>query len=172
MPHNHKFVELKDRPRCSIDGCTSPGQHTGKYDKDGNPYFRELCHSHHYKKLSSGHNLTVTNFVNTWHPSRKHRDMHCYNIDNRLGDGGCTATITWIGQLTVDHIDGDPNNNDPKNLQTLCSNCHDLKTHLFRDWATPGRRERKTIPGSARVIAAVKKRRSSSRYSTLPLQEL
>jgi hypothetical protein len=75
----------------------------------------------------------------------------------------------WLRECEREHIDGDPNNNDPKNLQTLCSNCHDLKTHLFRDWATPGRRERKTIPGSARVIAAVKKRRSISRYSTLPL---
>ncbi len=32
-------------------------------------------------------------------------------------------------QLDVDHIDGDHNNNDANNLQTLCANCHRLKTH-------------------------------------------
>ena len=31
-------------------------------------------------------------------------------------------------QLDVDHIDGNHNNNDALNLQTLCANCHRLKT--------------------------------------------
>lgn len=30
----------------------------------------------------------------------------------------------------VDHIDGDPHNNDPSNLQTLCRSCHSRKTAL------------------------------------------
>lgn len=37
-------------------------------------------------------------------------------------------------QLDVDHIDGNRNNNDPSNLQTLCSNCHRLKTQLNKDF--------------------------------------
>jgi HNH endonuclease len=37
-------------------------------------------------------------------------------------------------QLDVDHIDGNNANNDPKNLQTLCANCHRLKTYQNRDW--------------------------------------
>jgi len=37
-------------------------------------------------------------------------------------------------QLDVDHIDGDNANNDPGNLQTLCANCHRLKTYLSKDW--------------------------------------
>lgn len=37
-------------------------------------------------------------------------------------------------QLDVDHIDGNHNNNDPSNLQTLCANCHRLKTWLNKDW--------------------------------------
>lgn len=35
-------------------------------------------------------------------------------------------------QLDVDHIDQDHSNNDPSNLQTLCSNCHRLKTKQER----------------------------------------
>lgn len=31
-------------------------------------------------------------------------------------------------QLDVDHIDGNHENNDSTNLQTLCANCHRLKT--------------------------------------------
>ena len=37
-------------------------------------------------------------------------------------------------QLDVDHIDGDSSNNDPANLQTLCANCHRLKTMKNEDW--------------------------------------
>lgn len=33
-------------------------------------------------------------------------------------------------QLDVDHIDNNKLNNDISNLQTLCANCHRLKTHL------------------------------------------
>lgn len=37
-------------------------------------------------------------------------------------------------QLDIDHINGDRTNNDPSNLQTLCANCHRLKTKAFDDW--------------------------------------
>jgi 5-methylcytosine-specific restriction endonuclease McrA len=33
-------------------------------------------------------------------------------------------------QLDVHHIDGNHSNNSPSNLQTLCANCHRLKTKL------------------------------------------
>ena len=36
-------------------------------------------------------------------------------------------------QLDVDHMDGDRTNNSPSNLQTLCANCHRLKTHMNKD---------------------------------------
>jgi len=35
-------------------------------------------------------------------------------------------------QLDVDHIDQNHKNNAPENLQTLCANCHRLKTYLER----------------------------------------
>lgn len=37
-------------------------------------------------------------------------------------------------QLDVDHKDGDPSNNKLSNLQTLCANCHRLKTKKNMDW--------------------------------------
>lgn len=37
-------------------------------------------------------------------------------------------------QLDVDHVDGNHSNNDPSNLQTLCANCHRLKTYENQDW--------------------------------------
>ncbi len=36
-------------------------------------------------------------------------------------------------QLDVDHRDGDKANDAPANLQTLCANCHRLKTFLNGD---------------------------------------
>ena len=45
----------------------------------------------------------------------------------------CNFKPVHISQLDVDHIDGDRWNNDPSNLQTLCANCHRLKTHLSDD---------------------------------------
>lgn len=37
-------------------------------------------------------------------------------------------------QLDIDHIDGNHHNNNVDNLQTLCANCHRLKTHLNKDY--------------------------------------
>ena len=37
-------------------------------------------------------------------------------------------------QLDVDHIDGNHDNNGESNLQTLCANCHRLKTFVNQDW--------------------------------------
>lgn len=40
-------------------------------------------------------------------------------------------------QLDLDHIDGNSNNNHPDNHQTLCANCHRLKTFKGKDWLAP-----------------------------------
>ena len=44
-------------------------------------------------------------------------------------------------QLDVDHINGDNSNNEQGNLQTLCANCHRLKTYLNSDWETKEQKE-------------------------------
>lgn len=43
-------------------------------------------------------------------------------------------------QIDLDHIDGDPQNNESSNLESLCANCHRLKTFLNRDWESRGRK--------------------------------
>ena len=45
----------------------------------------------------------------------------------------CNFVAIHAVQLDVDHIDGNHLNNDPRNLMTLCANCHRLKTQLNND---------------------------------------
>lgn len=40
----------------------------------------------------------------------------------------CDFAPLWVGQLDVDHIDGNNRNNELTNLRVLCSNCHRLKS--------------------------------------------
>ena len=42
---------------------------------------------------------------------------------------GCVSVIIDPCQLDLDHIDGNPHNNDPSNWQVLCANCHRIKTY-------------------------------------------
>jgi 5-methylcytosine-specific restriction endonuclease McrA len=53
-----------------------------------------------------------------------------------VGDkcSNCGFIPIHICQLDVDHIDGNKHNNNISNLQTLCSNCHRLKTYINKDW--------------------------------------
>ena len=101
------------------------------------------------------HGLTLTAYSHRNHPYLKHRKDYCENIDGRLGFV-CTFThptpaqleatgldATYLGWLQVDHKDGNHLNNDPKNLQTLCACCHNVKTYQSGDNATPGRKTRK-----------------------------
>ena len=83
--------------------------------------------------------MSVVDYVNSKHPYRKHRKEYCENRDGRLGFK-CRYKIRHSAQLQVDHINGNPKDNRSKNLQTLCSNCHCYKTHLNKDYATPGRK--------------------------------
>ena len=81
----------------------------------------------------------ITDYLNSIHRYRKYRETYCENEDGRLGYE-CTTTIAWDGMLDVDHINGDPTDNRPENLQTLCKCCHAYKTWKFGDAKTPGRK--------------------------------
>ena len=89
--------------------------------------------------MASKQGMTVVDYVNSKHPYRKHRKEYCENRDKRLGFK-CNYKIRFSGQLQVDHINGKPDDDRPKNLQTLCANCHIYKTNMKKDYATPGRK--------------------------------
>ncbi len=48
----------------------------------------------------------------------------------------CGFVAAHKSQLDVDHKDGNHNNNSIKNLQTLCANCHRLKTIRSKEHAS------------------------------------
>ena len=82
---------------------------------------------------------SYTAYTNSTHPYRRHRKTFCENVDGRLGYV-CESVIRLDAQLEVDHIDGNPKNNDASNLQTLCMLCHKFKTLANKDYSTPGRK--------------------------------
>jgi 5-methylcytosine-specific restriction endonuclease McrA len=134
-----KIIPYDQRPTCSHAGCTKKGSLRGKYRIDGTPTFKKYCKFHESQQCAENAGMTVTDWKNSFHAYRKHRKTCCENVDGRLGFK-CTYEIMYSGQLQVDHIDGDPSNNDPSNLQTLCCNCHAYKTHMYKDYATAGRK--------------------------------
>ena len=74
--------------------------------------------------------------------ARKHRQLDCQK---------CGA----LDDLHVHHLDRNPSNNDPTNLQTLCSSCH-LKTHWSED-------RPKRMAGVAKAMATAARRGVSTR---------
>jgi len=87
-----------------------------------------------YKPICSGcskrlyEKNTARNLDNKKRPYRKYLKDKCEH---------CGFIPLHKCQLDVDHIDGDHKNNAPENLQTLCANCHRLKTYLEQDWKSP-----------------------------------
>lgn len=57
----------------------------------------------------------------------------------------CGFIATDSCQLDIDHIDGNHKNNSENNLQTLCANCHRLKTKLKGDWKVIRNRNKQHI---------------------------
>lgn len=63
------------------------------------------------------------------------RGFESYKSKIKINCEHCGFVPTDTCQLDIDHIDGNTLNTKEENLQTLCANCHRLKTfkpHLFR----------------------------------------
>lgn len=106
------FDGLADPPKCSMPGCHNPAWSNGSSrHKDGYRQYKPLCTKH------------TTAY-------RSYKDIACANTDGRLGFI-CKAEIIDPCQLHVDHIDNHKENDNLNNFQTLCGNCHAMKTKLF-----------------------------------------
>lgn len=112
----------KGKPKCVVEGCNKPGHHTGQRRADGSVIYRAQCLKHHSIRYGIG----------DWE-YKKYRKTYCENNDGRLGFV-CTATILpdySADMLDADHVNNNHNDNRKVNLQTLCANCHRVKTKLF-----------------------------------------
>lgn len=97
------------RPTCCKEGCKAGAKQKGR-KPDGSYKYGKYCSPHDdlmYGRLKY----------------RLHKKDKC---------SFCGFVPVHPCQLDVDHIDNNHKNNDPSNLQTLCANCHRLKTHVNR----------------------------------------
>ena len=155
------------RPACEVSGCDNLAQ---AIDGGNNPRYRKskwvreehnapngwVCSRCHGKRIAKKHGVknlatviannagysTSTEYLNDKHPYRWYLNSQptCENVDGRLGFVCTTTTFPGYGMVDVDHIDGNPTNNDRENLQTLCKCCHAYKTNINEDFASPGRK--------------------------------
>ena len=87
---------------------------------------------------------TYSQYQSAIHPYKRYRKVYCENakgvLAGWLGFKCTTRIVAPHLQLDTDHIDGNPKNNDEDNLMTLCKCCHAIKTNMFLDYLTPGRK--------------------------------
>jgi hypothetical protein len=106
----------KSKLVCINEGCDNHRMLVRAYNTT--KVYRPMC-SRCYRAARG-----LTTFAEGVKPVKKD---YCENRDARLGYK-CKATNLKPFQLDMDHIDGDNTNNEPKNIQTLCKNCHALKS--------------------------------------------
>lgn len=110
-----KWLYRKPEPRHIRGLCVKCGTNPQKPRGNG---FRSLCVSCEKILWPTPELYKPTNKLVTKH-YRTYKEDTCSR---------CGFVPEHSCQLDVDHIDGDHSNNDPSNLQTLCANCHRLKT--------------------------------------------
>ena len=94
-------------------------------------YCNNKCQNEHKRKeyisewlqgsVSGGNSYTLSNHV---------RHYLLEQCQNQCSKCGWSETNIHTGKvsLEIDHIDDDPFNHSPDNLQVLCPNCHSVKT--------------------------------------------
>lgn len=96
------------RPTCQEPNCSKLCK-LNNISKKGVKYYSKRCSFHH----------------------NKHYKLGKYKYKSYKGDSCilCGFVPKHPCQLDVDHIDGNHKNDEESNLQTLCANCHRLKTY-------------------------------------------
>ena len=85
------------------------------------------------KRGTKGNTLNCKYRCKAVYKRSENKRLYPYVVHKKDQCGHCGFIPVHMSQLDVDHIDGNKNNNSPDNLQTLCSNCHRLKTHISGD---------------------------------------
>ena len=106
------------RPNCISEGCHKKAMPSRK-SRHGFQLWYKYC-SNCCKKYYG-------RFEN---PRGSRRRNKTYKKSKLLKCQFCNFEAVDLCQLDVDHIDGNHKNNSPLNLQTLCANCHRLKTKV------------------------------------------
>lgn len=110
------LAEGKKIPKCVNDGC------------DNNVVVRDWKY-YSFKHLCSNCSSRMRSNLPPREGVTNHKKKYCENRDGRLGFN-CPVKTDWdfpYSTLHGDHVDGNHENNDSGNLQTLCSICHHLK---------------------------------------------
>lgn len=120
------------KTRCTVKGCNNfltayqgPGSDT-------------LCRQHQKNLAEYGGMATGKKMYS------HHRGTHCESCGYTPFEDEMIQAVEDLKLrnqifryvLHVDHIDGNHENNDPENLQTLCSRCHSIKTVINGDTLT------------------------------------
>lgn len=120
--HKYKKPEASNIRGTCVCCLKYPQKATGSKNKHGEKTYRPLCS--YCTKIAFEGLPSRLNFYGKG-SYKKHKLDQCQS---------CGFVAVNRCQLDVDHIDGNHNNNDVSNLQTLCANCHRLKTWLNKDW--------------------------------------
>lgn len=120
-----KIRNIYDRPTCPC------GKRLVAYSRSyGKVYWRSICSVCADLKYKTPEQIKKKNREATRRQVRKKRNEKLKPCTS------CGFQPTHSCQMDWDHIDGNCQDNDPKNLQLLCANCHRLKTWLNRDFAS------------------------------------
>lgn len=98
--------------------------------------------SHRIKKDIIRLNINTTHLVGkAWRQLNWGTDDTCsikMKLSKKYGHKCMSCSLTqWMGRgipLQLHHKDGNHSNNDPKNLELICSNCHSQKHHYVENW--------------------------------------
>lgn len=173
--YNCQFINQETGEVCGKPACKSPSKR-----KDGTHAPRRYkgkvtCSTCFNEDIYKGAGYESTkDYQKQNHPYANYRKDCCENQDGRLGFE-CTfkppskEQLKAMGlsedfktYLQVDHIDGNPYNNDPENLQTLCGNCHVYKTAKNGDRETPGRKTGKSRESRVSSIKKINKKEKTN----------
>lgn len=115
------------RPLCKVCNknlCVMQARRFG-LKKDGTPYYHSKCSTCMKRERTARGNQYA-------HHTGYRKEALRARGPNPTCEY-CGFEPLHLGQLDVDHIDGNHKNHEPSNLQVLCANCHRLKTIVNKD---------------------------------------